>query len=283
MRTVLITGCSSGFGLDTAVLLGRSGWQVFATMRNLDKRGPLDAALAEAGLGEPAVQVLQLDVTDPDSVEKAVGHVLEATGGAIDAVVHNAGVAAGGVFEELPEDECRRVMETNFFGVLALTRHVLPAMRAQRSGRLVVVSSNSAFSGTPGMSIYCASKWAVEGWAESVGMELAPFGVQVLLVEPGAYKTSIWDNSPRHLPSDSPYAEMTATVEAKANQLTERFARDPREVAEAIRRVLDARRPRFRTTVGPDAKAMGFARGILPYRARSFVISKGLGLPASRG
>ncbi len=139
-RSVLITGTSSGFGLVTAVELAKRGWQVFATMRNLEKRGPLDQALKSASV-DGAVDFGQLDVTSSQSISAAVARTLAKTGGRLDAVVHNAGVAAGGAFEDLPDSELRRVMETNFFGVLELTRVLLPTFRNQRSGRIVVVSS----------------------------------------------------------------------------------------------------------------------------------------------
>src|SRR5260221_11433980 len=183
-RSVLITGCSSGFGLDAAVALARKGWQVFPTMRNLDKRERLDKALADAGVADRAT-LLQLDVDDAASVDAALQQVFDATGGRLDGLVNNAGISLGGAFEDVDDADVRRVMETNFFGVLALTKAVLPAMRAQRSGHVLIVSSNSAFSGAPGMSAYTASKWAVEGWAESLAFEVSPFGIQVVLVEPG--------------------------------------------------------------------------------------------------
>ena len=167
MRTVLITGTSTGFGLVTAVELAKRGWRVFATMRNPAKSGALEAALGRAGAGvRERVTIGQLDVTSEESVRAAVAATLAATGGRLDAVVHNAGVAAGGAFEDMPEAELRRVMDTNFFGVLALTRALLPTFRAQRSGRILIVSSEFGFTGQPANSIYCASKWAIEGWAE---------------------------------------------------------------------------------------------------------------------
>ena len=116
---------------------------------------------------------------------RAVASILSQTGNKLDAVVHNAGVAAVGALEDVPESELRRVMETNFFGVLELTRALLPTFRAQRRGRIVIVSSEAAFMGQPTNSIYCASKWAVEGWAEAVAYELEPFGIDIILVEPG--------------------------------------------------------------------------------------------------
>ena len=131
---------------------------------------------------------------------------LSQTGNKLDAVVHNAGVAAAGALEDVPESELRRVMETNFFGVLELTRALLPTFRAQRRGRIVIVSSEAAFMGQPTNSIYCASKWAVEGWAEAIAYELEPFGIDVILVEPGPYRTEIWDSTPRIQPPCVPWA-----------------------------------------------------------------------------
>ncbi len=165
MPTVLITGTSTGIGRVTAELLAAKGWRVFATMRDLAKKDRLERGLKKAGL-ESQVTLLQLDVNDPASIESAVAAVLAETGGSLDAVVHNAGVAVAGAHEDMPDADIRRVMETNFFGVLALTRALLPTFRAQKHGRIVMVSSQAAFAGQPANSIYCASKWALEGWAE---------------------------------------------------------------------------------------------------------------------
>ena len=168
MSSVLITGASSGIGCATAVALATRGWHVVATMRNLEKSGPLEHSLDAAGV-RGQVEIERLDVTDPSSIQAAVTATLTRTGNKLDAVVHNAGVAVGGAFEDLPQSEIRRVMETNFFGVLELTRVLLPTFRAQRHGRIVIVSSEAAFFGQPANSMYCASKWAIEGWAEVRG------------------------------------------------------------------------------------------------------------------
>jgi NAD(P)-dependent dehydrogenase (short-subunit alcohol dehydrogenase family) len=143
MRSVLITGTSTGIGQATAVTLAARGWRVFATMRNLEKRGLLEQALKEAGVRD-GVEIEQLDVNDAASIRTAVASMLSQTGNKLDAVVHNAGVAAAGALEDVPESELRRVMETNFFGVLELTRALLPTFRAQRRGRIVIVSSEAA-------------------------------------------------------------------------------------------------------------------------------------------
>jgi NAD(P)-dependent dehydrogenase (short-subunit alcohol dehydrogenase family) len=277
MPSVLITGTSSGFGLHSAVALARSGWRVFASMRDLAKREALDAAVARAGL-EERVALVRLDVTDAASIAEAVPDVLQRAGGRLDAVVHNAGVAVGGAFEDVPDTEMRRVMETNFWGVLGLTRALLPTFRSQRKGRILIVSSNSAYAGEPANAIYVASKWAIEGWAESLAYEVAPFGIDVVLVEPGSYKTEIWGSSPRVLPEDSPYRAFMQHLEKAIDAKVIASARDPREVADAIVRALAARRPRFRYPVGPDARVGHIVRGKLPSRMQRFAITRLLGL-----
>ncbi|MCU1462855.1 MAG: short-chain dehydrogenase [Acidimicrobiales bacterium] len=271
-RSVLITGCSSGFGLDASVALAQKGWQVFPTMRNLDKRERLDKALAGAGVADRAT-VLQLDVDDAASITAALDRA-----GRLDAVVNNAGISLGGAFEDVDEADVRRVMETNFFGVLALTRAVLPGMRAQRSGHIVVVSSNSAFDGAPGMSAYTASKWAVEGWAECLAYEVTKFGIHVVLVEPGSYATDIWDSSPRIMPADGPYAEMGAIVEPAVDKQVIRRARDPREVADVIVKALESSKPKLRWPVGPDARIGHATHGIMPFGVRKAIVERVLGL-----
>ena len=277
MRTVLITGTSTGFGLVTAVELARRGWRVFATMRNMDKKGPLEAVLDKAGVRDNVV-IGPLDVTDSASVAAGVARTLEATGGKLDAVVHNAGVAAGGAFEDIPDADLRRVMETNFWGVLELTRALLPTFRKQRKGRILIVSSESAFTGQPANSIYCASKWAVEGWAESLAFEVAQFGIDVVLVEPGPYVTDIWQSSPRISPEGSAYRAWAQYVFRAGDAHVAARGRDPIEVARRIASVLEARRPGFRHPVGPIARISHFMRGKIPSRLWRAVAERYLGL-----
>ena len=177
MPTVLITGASTGIGRVTAEVLAQRGWHVFATMRDVQKREKLEAALKTAGV-QDRVEIVALDLTDAASIEAAVPLVLSRTGGTLDAVVHNAGVSAAGAFEDLPSFEIRRVMETNFFGVLELTRVLLPVFRAKRDGRIILVSSEAAFMGQPANSIYCASKGGVVQLTRALALELAPQGVR---------------------------------------------------------------------------------------------------------
>lgn len=274
MRTVIVTGTSSGVGLVTAAELASRGWRVFATMRNLKRAGPLlDLPNSDSG-----ISTHQLDVTDRASIAAGVRDVLSQTSGTLDAVVHNAGVAVGAAFEDLPPEDVRRIMETNFFGVLELTRALLPTFRKQRAGRIVIMSSDAGFAGQPGNSVYCASKWALEGWAESIAYELNPFGIDVILVEPGPYATKIWENSPWINPESSAYRRWVQQLFEAAGEHVAKTARDPREVALVIAKALEARRPRFRYPVGPIAKASYLLRGKIPSRLRQSIVTRYLGL-----
>jgi NAD(P)-dependent dehydrogenase (short-subunit alcohol dehydrogenase family) len=247
-------------------------------MRDPKKGGPLDQALKNAGV-QNGLEVVQLDVTSGASIGAATETILSRTGNKLDAVVHNAGVAAAGVLEDVPEAELRRVMDTNFFGVLALTRALLPTFRGQGRGRIVVVTSEAAFMGQPTNSIYCASKWALEGWAESIAYELEPFGIDVVLVEPGPYRTDIWKSTPRIQPSGSPYRTWVQHVFRAGDAHAANVARDPTEVALVIAKALEARRPRFRYPVGPFARLNHFMRGKIPSRLLRLATNFYLGIP----
>jgi NAD(P)-dependent dehydrogenase (short-subunit alcohol dehydrogenase family) len=246
-------------------------------MRNLEKQGALEKALRDAE-GQNSVEIEQLDLARGASIKAATRAILSKTGNKLDAVVHNAGVAAAGALEDVPEAELRRVMDTNFFGVLALTRALLPTFRKQRRGRIVIVTSEAAFMGQPTNSIYCASKWALEGWAESIAYELEPFGIDVVLVEPGPYRTEIWKSTPRIQPPTSPYRAWVQQVFRAGDAHAASVARDPEEVALAIAAALESRRPRFRYPVGPFARLNHFMRGKLPSRLLRKVTSFYLGI-----
>lgn len=277
MPTVLITGTSTGIGQITTTVLAMRGWQVFATMRNLDKRAELERSLDTAGV-RARVDILQLDLNDAGSIEAAAAAILARTDGTLDAVVQNAGVSVAGAVEDVPVADMRRVMETNFFGPLQLTRALLPTFRKQRRGRIVLISSEAAFIGQPTNSIYCASKWALEGWAESIAYELEPFGIDVILVEPGPYRTEIWRSTPRIQPEGSPYRAFVQRVFRAGDAHAARSARNPEEVALVIAEALQAKHPRFRYPVGPFARINHFLRGKVPSRLLRRGVSRYLGL-----
>lgn len=277
MPTALITGTSSGFGLLTSVSLAKRGWKVIATMRNPERGTALEAAAAAAGVRQ-SILVEAFDVTDRSRMAERAARFLALADGRLDAVVHNAGVAVAAAFEDLPDAELRRVMDTNFFGVLDLTRALLPSFRAASSGRIVFVSSDSAFAGEPTNAIYCASKFALEGFAESLAFEIAPFGIHTILVEPGPYRTEIWNNSPHIHPSGSPYGPLLEALWPAVEKHVEKTAGNPQEVADAITRALTDPRPRFRYAVGSTAKVGLMLRGKIPSRTWRWGVSRYLGL-----
>jgi NAD(P)-dependent dehydrogenase (short-subunit alcohol dehydrogenase family) len=277
MPRVLITGTSSGIGKDTAVELASRGWDVVATMRDLARRTELEQSLAR---GTPATKVTlaRLDVTDKASMSSMIEQHVGGPNAPLDAIVHNAGVSVGAAFEDLPEADARHVMETNFFGVINLTRSLLPTFRSQRRGQIVIVTSDAAFTGEPANAIYCASKWALEGWAEAMAYELAPFGISIALIEPGPYRTSIWENSPRLTPPDSAYRPWLEHLFKAVDIHVDKTARDPKEVAVTIAKALEARRPRFRYPVGSISRTTHFLRGKMPSTVYRSIVSRYLGL-----
>jgi NAD(P)-dependent dehydrogenase (short-subunit alcohol dehydrogenase family) len=229
MAVVLITGCSSGFGLATALAFARRGDRVWATMRNLADSGDLSAA-AEAEHRE--IATLPLDVTDGAAVESAVGHVLEAEGH-IDVLVNNAGVAHMGAVEALGIEDARHVFETNVFGQVRMIQAVLPRMRERGEGVIVNVSSMAGrLPGTPANWAYAASKHAAGSLSDSLAEEVRQFGIRVVCIEPGFYATSVTRKG-RPLPPASPYRDLEHHVAhwLHANVVS---GGDPAEVSEAI-------------------------------------------------
>lgn len=258
MGVVLITGCGSGFGLLAAAEAARRGHVVYAGLRRLESRQRLDEATAGA-----AVHALQLDVTSEAQRDAAVDRIL-AEQGRIDALVNNAGIAVGGFLEEFDEDELRTLFEVNVFGAWALTRRILPTMREQASGTLVMISSMSGRMALPGLGAYAGSKFALEGMSEAWRHELAPFGIRVVILEPGPYKTDIFGRnrnlSRRTKDPSSPYASWTRHLDAVMEARVDR-AGDPQEVAHRICDVIEQRSPRLRHPMGRGSGARAaFAR-----------------------
>ena len=190
MATVLVTGCSSGFGKLTALLFGRHGHTVFATMRDVERAGPLAEVAAEEGID---VRVLALDVDDPASVAGAVGEAEAATGGGLDVVVNNAGYELRGPIEVCTDEEIRAQFETNLHGPLRVIRAVLPGMRARGSGVIVNVSSIAGLVAWPGLGAYAATKFAVVGLTKTAAAELGRAGIRVNCVHPGVTDTPMVD------------------------------------------------------------------------------------------
>jgi len=266
-RVVLVTGCSSGIGLAVAREAARAGHVVYAGLRDPTGFAP------EAGLVSVA-----LDVTRAAEREAAVERVVREQG-RLDALVNNAGVALGGFLEQLEEDELRRVFDVNVFGAWAMARVALPHLRAAR-GLLVLMSSMSGRSALPGLGAYAASKFALEALGEAWRHELAPFGVRVVLVEPGAYRTEIFGRNRRlgrrALDAASPYAALVARVDDLATRTARRLARDPAEVARLVVSLFDVPRPRLRYPVGPGARLRSTLLRLAPFSLVAAIVGRTL-------
>lgn len=271
----LVTGTSSGFGLLASVELARAGFTVIATMRNLGKRQALLDAASQAGV---AVDVQPLDVTDAATIAASVAYVREHHG-RIDVLVNNAGYGLIGPVEDMTATQFRAQLETNVVGLAEVTRAFLPMMRAQRSGRIINISSMGGRTTFPVFAPYHASKFAVEGLTEAMQYELKPFGIDVVLVEPGAFGTDFDGGSMvRALAPASPYTPILANMDARMK--TFRFlAQNPKRVGRAIARAATARRPRLRYTVGIDATVFLAIRPFVPWRVRHWINARMIGIP----
>jgi NAD(P)-dependent dehydrogenase (short-subunit alcohol dehydrogenase family) len=261
---VLVTGASSGIGLEIAVFLARQGYRVYATMRNLDRRGELDAAAARHKV---QLDVLQLDITDDASVREAV-RTIASRSGELYGLVNNAGAILRGYFEDVSDQELRSVFEANVFGTMALTRAVLPMMRAAHRGRVIIMSSTGGRLGSPGNSAYCASKFALEGFAECLQQEMVLFGVQVSLVEPGIVSTELFGRN-RHIANgamaaDSAYRDWFQRLEQLTDDEVKSAVVTPTDVAEVVFEILEAKRPRLRYLVGRRGRFLINLRRYLP-------------------
>lgn len=261
---VLITGCSSGIGLATTLLLARAGVPVVAAVKGEADRGGLPAALAS---GKLPVEMIDLDVTSEESVAAALAHV-KAKHGRLAALVNNAGIGSGGFFEDLADDELREIFDVNFFGTARVTRHALPLLRASAPSSIVTLSSMAGRIGVPGMSAYHASKFALEGLFECLRHELAPHGVTVSLVEPGLIRTTILDTGTRLARRfDDPGSVNHARAQKLWVDFKARFARTakpPETVAAAIAALLAHPSPPLRVPVGADAKVILGLQKLLP-------------------
>jgi NAD(P)-dependent dehydrogenase (short-subunit alcohol dehydrogenase family) len=251
-KVALVTGISSGIGKATAAELARRGFRVFGTVR-------------AAGVAELAgVTQVVLDVRDDASVERGVAEVL-AKAGRIDVLINNAGTSIVGAIEETDTAQARDLFDVNFFGAVRVTRAVLPAMRAQRSGRLVFLSSVVGFLPAPFMGFYAASKHALEGYAESLDHEVRALGIRAVLLEPGFMRTRLDKNSTVAARSIDDYGPARARVGASINASVV-GGEDPSLVAKVIADAVESPTPRLRYPVGKGAGTLSRLRALLPER-----------------
>lgn len=263
----LVTGASSGFGRGIVLELARAEYFVFAAVRDLTK---VEACRTEAKLQGLADRIawIELDVTREDHVKRAVKDI-SGMHGRLDVLVNNAGIAIGGMAEEIGIEAWRQQLETNVYGVIRVTQAVLPMMRAQRSGKIIQISSLSGRFGFPGLAPYVTSKFALEGFSESLRLELLPLGIHVVLVEPGAYRTDIWGKSMAMLHRDdeagpSAYGDLRRRI-VRLTQASSAGAGDPAEVCRLVLRIVRMRAPRLRYPIGRGARTMPLAKALLPW------------------
>jgi NAD(P)-dependent dehydrogenase (short-subunit alcohol dehydrogenase family) len=258
---VLITGCSSGIGRATAEHLAGRGYTVYATARRLESIGELESK---------GCRLLALDVTDDESMRAAVAAVEEAEG-AVAALVNNAGYSQSGAVESVPVEDVRRQFETNVFGLLRMCQLVLPGMRRAHAGRIVNLSSMGGRLVFPGGGIYHATKYAVEALSDAMRFEVAGFGVQVVVIEPGLITTRFGETAAGAVATDAgPYADFNAAVASTTASAYEgplsRLGAGPEAVARTIEKAISAGRPRTRYVVTASARVMLAQRRLLPDR-----------------
>ncbi|MGA7909833.1 MAG: SDR family oxidoreductase [Candidatus Sulfotelmatobacter sp.] len=271
-KIALITGASSGFGLLTSIELAKAGFHVVATMREPGRRQRLDQAATDAETASH-IDVRRLDVTQFETIPAFIDALVHDYGH-LDVLVNNAGFAVAGFAEDIQLDELRYQFETNFFGAVAMTKAALPVMRRQRSGHIIQISSISGLCGAFTVSSYSASKHALEGWSESLRLEVSSLGIRVVLVEPGAFATDIWT---RGAVMGKQATKDTSPNFQKSLRMRERVAKipkaDPIEVARTIVAIAQHPNPRLRYLVGRDAKIQLAMKRVLPWKRFEKVIA----------
>ena len=253
-KVAIVTGSSSGIGLETSVSLAQNGFLTYATMRNLDKSSIIKTAADNESL---PIKVVQLNVADNRMINNAIQAIVSEAG-RIDILVNNAGYGLVGAFEDLSiDDEIKNQYETNVFGLMRVTQAVLPIMRRQQSGIIVNVSSGAGLFGYPGGSAYVSTKFAVEGLSESMAYELEPFGIKVVLIEPGFIKTNFANAmvlAKKAQDPSSPYPEMMQRIQANSKEMAKN-ASSVDVVSKAILEAVKSKSPNLRYLVGKDVEA----------------------------
>src|SRR5919199_2480088 len=252
-KVAIVTGSSTGIGYETSLALARDGFITYATMRNLKKAENIKSIATKEKL---PLYVKQLDVTDDVSVKNAVEAITSETGGRIDVLVNNAGYGLNGAFEDLAMDEIKAQYETNFFGLIRVTQAVLPTMRRRKSGTIVNISSGAGLFGIPSGSAYVSTKFAVEGLSESMSYELEPFGIKVVIVEPGVIRTNFGNGlvvARKSQDPNSPYSQMMKKIGTSFEELMKNSS-SPDLVANVVLKAVKDENPNLRYLAGNDVE-----------------------------
>jgi NAD(P)-dependent dehydrogenase (short-subunit alcohol dehydrogenase family) len=269
-QVALVTGSSSGIGLETALLLARNGFHTYASMRNLEKSAKITEIANKENL---PLQTIQLDVNNDESVKKAIDKIVQEKD-RIDVLVNNAGYGLFGSVEDITIEEIKAQFETNFFGAIRVTQQVLPIMRMRNNGSndrrtIVNISSVGGQMSVPFLSAYNSTKFALEGLSESMAYELGPFGIRVVIIEPGFIRTNIMNSgvvAKRASDTNSPYFSSTQKLADHFNSMVNNTSTSspPEQVAKTILDAITSKNPKLRYTVGNDADSIMKARKSMP-------------------
>jgi NAD(P)-dependent dehydrogenase (short-subunit alcohol dehydrogenase family) len=252
-KVAVVTGSSTGIGYEISLILARNGFLTYATMRNLNKSQNIKLIASKENL---PIHIKQLDVTDDASINNAIQAISSETG-RIDVLVNNAGYGLNGAFEDLAMDEIKAQYETNVFGLIRTTQAVLPIMRKQKSGTIVNISSGAGRFGFPGGSAYVSTKFAVEGLSESMSYELEPFGIKVVIVEPGVIRTNFADGlvvAKKAQDPNSPYSQIIQKMATGFEEMMKN-ASSPDLVAKVVLDAVRNENPNLRYLAGKDVEA----------------------------
>jgi NAD(P)-dependent dehydrogenase (short-subunit alcohol dehydrogenase family) len=278
--SVLITGATDGLGKAAALLLAERGYRVFAAGRSPEKRAQLEAIAREKKL---PLEAIELDVCNDESVHAAVNHVL-AKAGVIDVLINNAGIGYMGTIEDLQIEDWRRQFETNVFGVLRVTRAALPSMRERRRGRILMMSSVAGLVTVPAQGAYSSSKHALEGLTNALRLEMFPFGIEVILIEPGYIPTGMQQAAAeltgayKEKFQTSAYAKLYAQFMASSKSARAKSKTTPEDCARVMLRAIEAPRPKPRYGVTPLATFVKWGKRILPDSAVDALVRRRLGI-----
>ena len=269
-KVALVTGSSSGIGLETAILLARNGFYTYASMRNLEKSAKITEIANRENL---PLQIIQLDVNNDESVKQAIDKIVQEKD-RIDVLVNNAGYGLFGSVDDTTIEEIKAQFETNFFGIIRVTQKVLPIMRMRNNGSgdsstIVNISSVGGKMSFPLLSAYNSTKFALEGLSESMAYELEPFGIRVVIIEPGFIRTNIASSSilaKKASDPDSPYFSFTQKLANHFNSMVDNTSTSspPEQVAKTILQAITSKNPKLRYTVGNDAESIIKARNSMP-------------------
>lgn len=270
-KVILITGCSSGFGLIMAKNLSQEHI-VYAGVRSEEGRNHLKA------FQNTHLHIIQLDVLSLLDIQKAMQTIQEKEG-QLDVLINNAGYALMGFFENLTEEEMKKQFDTNFFALQAVTKQALPLIRkSQNHPKIINMSSIAGLTGTPCLGAYNASKWAVEGFSESLYFELLPFGIHVILIEPGAFRTKIFFENKKigkeFLNPDMPTFKFSQSLMSKMDEVIQAIHHDPNQVALFIQKIIHKKNPKLRYLIGRDAKIRFWLKWALPFSVYSKLLIK---------